>query len=328
MIDATKPLYRIDLDTETAEQGCAADILKHSVERETFEDRYGLRKPFGIYNISISRLDTRLERTARSIRDFMMANPTIPKAESRSVDLMSDYLESCIYAAAEHVDDLESCLKCFFSNAQSYSKSKTVRRFKDCLKRVRRIVSAFANSIKHQQARIRLNEIEFIHDSNRMVLIGFFVEGVENGKVGPSKIVQGEDVQVISVASFLWEIFIFAHEAADLLADALAEIMATASGNADRPRWAILRKAVIEIARVPNFSFDGPHPFERATIRLESEKATALFSSADLYGSLGNRWSMSKSHAFGGTVQSYQGDGVTKSFALVAPKNIRLQHWQ
>lgn len=190
------------------------------------------------------------------------------------------------------------------------------------------MVSAFANSIKHQQARIRLNEIEFIHDSNRMVLIGFFIEGVEDGKVGPSKIVQGEDVQVISVASFLWEIFIFVHEAADLFANALAEIIGTAAGRAERTRWAILRKAVVEIAGVPNFSFDGPHPFERATMSLEGEKATTLFSSADLYGSLGNRWSMSQSHAFGGTVQSYQGDGVTKNFALVAPKNIRLQHWQ
>lgn len=248
-------------------------------------------------------------------------------ADDSEYNLLADFIEACIYAAAEHTDDLESCLKCFFVSERVYAKSPPVRRFKERLKLVRRNVSAYANAIKHQQARIRVYELEFTHDTVAMILFGFFIEGVQHGEVGPSRIVHGEDIRIVSLPSFLWELFTFTHGAADLLGEAVAAITGLSMAPADRARFAILRNGVAEICRLPNFAFDGPHPFERVNIRLEGEARTSLFQASDLYGSVGNRWSEAEIHSFGGMRQTYQGDGVTTKFAVADPKQVRIQHW-
>lgn len=306
------------------------DVLSKTSEEETFEDRYGLRKPLGIYNVSLHRVWSRVRRVADNVADYTRNQRHIQRsgAVDDRIEVISDGIEAAIYAAAEHVDDLESCLLCFFGDRTSFAKATAVREFKKNLSPLRRSVSAFANAIKHQQARIRLYQFDFIHESNKMVLIGFFVEGVKNGVVGPSSIIHGDDKQIISIPCLLWEIIVFVHRAGDLLARAVGKIAGYEVAEDSRERWALDKDSIISVARLPNFNLDWPHPFSTTTVVIHGESCARLFKATDLYGSLGNRWTLSQVHTFGGTSLAYQGDGVTRQFKLANPKQLNLQHWQ
>jgi hypothetical protein len=325
----TKPVFTINLDLEVPEAGGVGDLLSKAMDAVTYEKRYNLRHPVGIYNISVIRLSSRIARVADAVVNYMLENSSLEQPEGKGNDnFIGDNLEACIYAAAEHVDDLESCLKCLFPSEKEAAKSKACKTFKADLRHVRRNMSAYANAIKHQQARIRLYRLGFAHDGKAMVLIGFFIEGVKDGRVGPSPILHDEQNQIIAISSFLWEVIFFVHLAADLLAKALAELLDAPLGNPMRERWSIVQDGIVATARLPNFTLDGPHPFEHISLRLGGEKQASLFLRSDLYGSIGNKWSNSEDHSFHGTMLEYQGDGITKDFALADPKQVKLQHWK
>ena len=62
-----KPSIHLDLDLEGPEPGGIGDIMAQLLNRGTFQDRYNLRHPLGIYNVSTSRISGRLTRAAENV---------------------------------------------------------------------------------------------------------------------------------------------------------------------------------------------------------------------------------------------------------------------
>ena len=141
-----KPSIHLDLDLEGPEPGGIGDIMAQLLNRGTFQDRYNLRHPLGIYNVSTSRISGRLTRATENVADYMLQNPIFDRTngDGAHLDRICDDIESCIYAAAEHVDDIESCLLCLFPDRHACSRNKIVRDFKLDLAPIRRTMSAFA----------------------------------------------------------------------------------------------------------------------------------------------------------------------------------------
>lgn len=101
-----------------------------------------------------------------------------------------DYLELALYATAEHVDAVALIAKGFSPAHKKCKPSEPARQLEKSVKKHKTLISATINAIKHNQVRIRLYSTEIVHGEKPHCLHGYFIEGVNDGVVGPSKVFQ------------------------------------------------------------------------------------------------------------------------------------------
>ena len=246
-------------------------------------------------------------------------------AEQLRVELI-DYVELAVYAAAEHVNDIDSIAFGFFMESKDCKNSKAYKDLRKEVNRLKRAIAISANAIKHQQARIRLFSIEMTHAQHETCLHGYFVEGVQNGVIGPNCVLHRSQ-DCFSLTSLAWEIIAFLLGCSRALYCYLIAIGQRAP-ELPAPNCSIFNKAVSAAARLPLYTFGEEHPFTRVTLLvgpLVGEGATTLES--DLYGSILTRWDVSAVPSFGRFHSSFVGDGVSKSFRFAQPKQVSLMHW-
>ncbi|CAN3991495.1 hypothetical protein MCBRY_002321 [Methylocystis bryophila] len=236
-----------------------------------------------------------------------------------------DYLELSIYSAAEHIDDVESIIRCFFGVYERYDKIPAVRRFKEEIKPIRTRLSGFANAIKHRQSRIRLLHCDFEHGGHRICLHGFFIEEFKDGACSPSPIFHSGNQKVISVTSFAWSVLIYIYSISNSLCSLLNALNIVETYMVEYNKNDLLAKCVVGLVRLPLYSFDDIHPFHatRVIMRFQSSKLI----DSGLYGSLSRRWSKSSKGGFNRIIHGYEGDGVTRKFNLNPPNALSLEHW-
>lgn len=324
----TKPEFHIDVSEGAASPLEALAILSALDPSEGYHLDRALRPALGIYNTSVSRICDKIVKCCQRLEQYCKTSTQIDvlRKENDLRKEIIDYIELSLYAAAEHVQDISSIAKGFFSSAKDYKSSKSAKELEQHIKNHKALISASANAIKHAQARIRLFSIEFNHGGIENCLHGYFVEGVHNGVVGPNKIFHSDDRQVFSITSLLWEINCFLLHASRCLSVFIREVtdvQTQGSANESKP----FSKAVIAAARLPLYSFDDTHPFSetRLIIKVDEDARQALDSG--IYGSLSHKWTSSDDARFGNHAGEYEGDGVTRQFKLVQPKAINLQHW-
>lgn len=238
---------------------------------------------------------------------------------------LTDYIELAIYAAAEHVDDIKTIASGFFRSGKAFKNDAAAKHLSNSVKEAKTFVSAVANAIKHDQARIRTYSLEFRHEDIHSVLHGYFIEGVKDGVVGPN-IIFHETQKIFSITTLAWEILLFLLQCSDALSKFLKARALLTDGQASQSSD-LLQKAVIAAARLPLFTFDEEHPFVRATFVLVANEAVRRSLDSNLYGSFLRRWSSSEDVEFGKFKGGFVGDGVTKSFQLPRPSRVGLQHW-
>ncbi len=236
-----------------------------------------------------------------------------------------DYIELALYAAAEHVDDIDSIASAFFARSTSGSKQADYRSLQSGIKRQKRLVPAAANAIKHQQSRIRIFSTEFEYSRVSGCLHGYFIEGVEDGTICPSSTFHHTQ-PIFSVTALAWEIVMFVLNCSRDLAWFLKAVAPTAIEAKD-VRCEIFSKAVVAAARLPNYTFGEEHPFARATLRLINVGPNRELLASDLYGSILSGWPRAGTPQFGSFVCGYEGDGVSKKFRIVHPKSVVFHHW-
>jgi hypothetical protein len=287
-----------------------------------------LRHPLGIYNISVSRVCEKLTAFCSKLEKHINQSHGIDgsKENDETQRELIDYIELAIYAAAEHVDDLEAIAFGFFKDKKAFGNDASARRLMAEIKTLKAFVSASANSIKHQQARIRLYALEFNHAGIASILHGYFIEGVDNGTVGPS-VVFHKTQKVFSITTLAWEILLFLLRCSESLQTFLATTAKFIHSH-EAQTSGMVSKAVISAARLPLFTFDEAHPFARTTFILTSDEFIDKELNSGLYGSLSRPWSMSGEGRIGNFSTGFVGDGVTKSFSFPSPKKVSLQHWQ
>jgi hypothetical protein len=325
-----KPELRIDLPSQGAGALPALDRLSSLIDAPLHHDKIGVRHPLGIYNLSVARVSNKVVACATKLEALIQTAATLSELhalEKESEELV-DYLELCLYAAAEHVDDVESIAVCCFASKKEFKRSLHARKMLKEVKVIRDRLTAIANALKHHQARIRLYAIEFQHGRRPMCLHGLFVEAFHQGTVGPSPIFHAGIEKVISLPSFLWELMVYVFEMSVALDQFLQAVQAVKLAECSSRPSEVFTRACIATARLPNYSFDGAHPFERVRLVVGADEANDKLLVSNLYGSIRMPWSQETEHTLGGHVVTYRGDGVTKSFALVQPSTIRLQHWK
>lgn len=325
---SAKPKLLIDLATKATGALPALCSLAEIGSVTLYNDRLHVRHPLGVYNLSIGRVCQRISRCCAQFEQLNTSASSIVRLQEMgdALEQIVDSVELCLYAAAEHVDDAKLIVDSFFPTEKQCKKSRQVKEFEGSLKRARDRIAAVANALKHHQARIRLYSVDFLHDGHKMCLHGFYVETCNNGIVGPSPIFHAGVEKVISLPSFLWEITVFLFEASTALRSFFDDSKIGSIKGNDLPCDAFAR-ACIALTRLPNYSFDGAHPFERVTVVIFSDPENDLRMSSPLYGSIKLPWTESLVHEIGGYTHQFEGDGVSRSFALVQPSSIRLQHW-
>lgn len=323
-----KPEFNIDISEGGKSALEALQILSVLDPNEGYHISNDLRPPLGIYNTSLSRVCNKVTKCCNTLETYFKSSKKVDALRREDVlrEEVIDYLELALYAAAEHVDDVTLIAKGFYSDNKKYKTSKPAKRLEKSIKEHKSLISASINAIKHHQARIRLFSLEIQHGDNPLCLHGYFIEGVQDGVVGPNKIFHDNQRQVFSITSLMWEILCFVLNASrqlKIFLEAVTSYKLNESGTNDGG----FVKAIISAARLPLYSFDETHPFTNTRVFISSSDGKNNALDSGIYGSITNRWTSSKEMAFFSNSCSYVGDGVSKSFRMVKPMAVKLQHW-
>ena len=322
-----KPIFKVDIAPSAHSSLEAHFPLAAMLSESNFQQANNLRAPLGIYNVSVSRVCDKVIRFCARLEHYFRASTTViaPAGRDDAIQELVDYIELALYAAAEHVDDIDSIASAFCARSTSASKQADYRNLQSGVKKHKRLVSAAANAIKHQQSRIRLFSTEFTYSTVSGCLHGYFIEGVEDGTICPSAIFHHTQC-VFSITALAWEIVMFVMNCSRDLARFLKAI-APAAVEPNDVRCEIFGKAVIAAARLPNYTFGEEHPFGRSTLRLTNAAPNRELLASGLYGSILEGWPRAGTPQFGSSVAGYEGDGVSKTFKIVHPKTVAFHHW-
>lgn len=318
----TKPEIRIPTRME-APQIKALSAFAALYVSSSYHIERDFRHPLGIYNTSLLRISKKISRCADRLEAFWNSNG----AKEDLLGEVVDYLELSMYSAAEHVDDVNRIAMSFFPTDTLANNSKEVRLLRNSIKPIRSEISAFANTIKHAHGRIRLYRVNFVQGQTALNLVGFFIEGFKDGACAPSPILHSSGKQIISITSFLWSILTFLSDVSRVLFDFLLSIEAFDKDNLEAIECEPFQDAALKLARLPNYSFDDEHPFTRVRWVLDLDDDLLAAANSQIYGSLSNQWLHAARGKFEQPQLLYDGDGVTRSFRIVDPKKISLQHW-
>ena len=328
-LNAPKPELIVRLSADAEGSLAALDHLPHLKKECLYHTKLDKRHPLGIYNVSILRICSKIKRCCEKFETYMSSASCVKDFSSQQAlrEELLDYLELCLYAATEHVDDIESIASCFFANSREYAKSKDVRNLKRSIKPIRDRLSAFANALKHNQSRIRIFSADFLHEETSICLHGLFIESFRSGAVGPCPILHPSNEQVVSVTSFLWDIIIFIFETSIAL-NRFMKVLSVVRKSDVKPEPCVpYGEAILALARLPTYSYDEEHPFNRVKVVIEGDEAIGARLESGIYGSLRRPWTKSGTLKFGDHSHNYTGDGVTRTFALVAPSTCKLLYW-
>lgn len=160
----------------------ASKLLRSYKDSPFYNDNYGLRHPFAIYNVSINSVienqKNLLSNLERIQSDQLNRELSDKKINNDLIVATDQYLDSIM----EHLDDCLSIIKAMFPIEEEKHYKKTCRQFNQAIKNFRDHIAKQVNNIKHNQARIRL--VTFYTDV--LFIPGYFIEGVlPDGAIGP-----------------------------------------------------------------------------------------------------------------------------------------------
>ena len=323
-----KPRFEIDISPAAQSSLEAHQMLATPAHDNFYHLSKNLRLPLGIYNVSVTRISEKVAAFCRRLEAYFQTSNKLEALHAKT-DLRKehiDYIELSIYAAAEHVDDIDSIASGFFKNDHACQKNAAYMQLHKEVKKHKKFIAASANAIKHQQSRIRLFSNEFTHAGVAGCLHGYFVEGVENGVICPSSTFH-KTQDVFSITTLAWEIILFVLSCSRELQAFLTSISTPLVGPVNT-QFDTFSKAVIAAARLPLYTFGEEHPFSRATVTILASDNMSAAMDSNIYGSILRRWSHSPDATFGSFKCEFEGDGSTKSFRFAHPKTITLHHWQ
>jgi hypothetical protein len=324
-----KPVFQVDL-AKNAQSGLEAQPLLEMVDNAaTYHTAHNLRPALGIYNVSTFRTLKKAKDLCEKLEDYIRLDPDSPDHEfiSRAQQALIDYIELSLYAAAEHVDDLEHIVKHFYQFDRERVSCTAYKNFQKEVKQHKRFISAVTNYIKHSQHRIRLYHLNYVHENHADTFHGYIIESVTDGVVGPSPVFHSTDRNVFSTTSLAWEIIMFVLRSSRSLKTFLSTkklLPGSALTSSEH-----LTEAMIAAARLPLYNLDDDHPFSIASLKLMWDELSNDRASSLLYGSISNQWHSSNALTFGKSGVAFAGDGITRSFKmLIKPSRVGLQHWK
>lgn len=321
------PSLFLNLDEKGAGALPALDRLGAVDDALLHNDTHDLRHPKGVYSVSVGKIYSKVKACAENLEVVFNRATKIDDLANLKKELTkaSEDIANCLYAAAEHVDDVEAVTLCFYPHKRLHERHPGVKTFKREMDRIRKPFSSKANFIKHHQCQVRLFSSEFVHGGWPMCVHGFFVEQYAGGVLGPSPVLHANGEKVLSVVSFLWDVIAYTFETSIALAKFIDGIAPTTDpAPVDSESFA---NAFVAVARLPNYVMDGKHPFKRVNFSLGGSKKMEATLDSGLYGSIRHPWADTHHASLGSWMLAYDGDGVSKAFAFVTPQKIYVQNW-
>jgi len=319
-------MIRVMIDPDAQSSLPAHISLMRTTDQGCTHHANGLRSPLGIYNVSISRICDKLTRLCRRLEICFQKSHSLTEHEYNDVKQeVIDYIELSLYAAAEHVDDLESIATGFFKNNILRDKNSAFKTLQKEIKKNKRLISTAANTIKHAQSRIRIFSTEFSLGDDRGFLHGYFFEGVENGEVGPHRLIH-EKQNVFSITTLVWEIIVFLVKSSNALSSFLEEVGHQIVGPM-RAESAQFVAAVVAASRLPLYTFGEVHPFSTTPLSLIFSEEQRHLIESNLYGTIQKEWQVENNPIWGRAGGAYEGDGVTVKFKFFWPETIAFIKW-
>lgn len=320
------PKPEISLGPEDEGHPLTAKVFLASLkENASFHQIRDCRHPLGVYGLSVGRICEKVSKCADKLESYWTESLLTQDIVREEI---IDYFELALYAAAEHVDDVERIAYTFFKTDREAAKDRNVRLLNTAIKPLRDEIASFTNTIKHSHGRIRLFETKFKHDGREITLIGFFIEGFKDGKACPSPILHGGDKVILSITSFLWSVLTFVALVSVELSKFLQRLDAVNENLNKTIDAKIFRDASLKLTRLPLYTFDEDHPFLRVKWIITMDDAMLAKTESVIYGSIRNKWSKAEEGKFDGWQLRYAGDDITRSFHLALPKKMAIQHWE
>lgn len=286
-----------------------------------------MRPPLGSYNESVGRLTSRLQKYA----DALVATFGTPSLDSQGppnaslVDGAVEALEPLLFAAAEHVDDLEGIASGMFKTHPLAKLDPRFKMFSNNIDKAKRFVSNAANKIKHNQNRPRPICVQFDMDGSPVECFGIYFEGVsKKGGIGPSGMVDST-VNVYSMTAIAWEVVVFLLKASVALETFFKAFhgLPPADHNAGAESFS---RAVLQLSRLPLYAFEEKSPFKNAQVNLSLSPISAQ--GGPWYrGSLLRPWNLRQRPVPIANWMGTVGDGVSNTFEIVSPKNFQAINW-
>src|SRR2546430_674316 len=148
------------------------------------------------------------------------------------------------------------------------------------------------------------------------------------GAVRPSPLLHSGSQRLISITGFLWDLVLFIIASSAALSRFLHTMSAVQGNASEGVPSQEMAEAIIALARLPLYSFDEIHPFAKTRVVVSCAGAVVPRLDSGLYGTFAHRWTKSTDGRVGRFAGEYEGDGVTKTFQIVVPENLNLQHWE
>lgn len=313
-----------DLREESGKNLCALNALSRLDSTDTFHLEQGYRPPLGIYNMSVSRILSRTKNLCAKMEEVFKS--TDAASGVGLTNEVADNIELALYAAAEHFDDIKAIADGFFKQGRKQAKNtENYRKLENKIDTYKRTIYSYVNSIKHKQSRLRYYSSTVIVNQKTLKFFGYFIEGVNDGVVGPNKLFHGNG-QVFSLTSIPWEIIIFLEKSSIALADFL-ENFSLAGSDIYPVNRDLLKETVAAATRLPLYSFDEAHPFDENIIKIIFDENFSRENYLSPYGSLDNPWGKIKPFLMVSGASEMIGDGVTRSFKIVRPSRLKLMAW-
>jgi len=302
-------------------------FLFENVDAWSKHEKIKVRHPLGIYNISLNKIFKRIKKCSEILEEIFALHHISPEnnATTDIEEHFFDYLELCLYAGAEHIDDLEIITRCLYKNKIEYRKSRLIKNLNGNIKPKRDYIAKITNTLKHNQGRFRFYSADLGPALNNLQLHGVFVDSASGNMSGPCEIVHNGTGVVLSVTTLLWEIMIFAFELSTVVSNSLFE-HGIIPGS-DLQRHSDLCGAVKALARLPLYVFDENHPFDRVTFKLVRDIENKSDLDSGIIGSINHPWPKNIDPKHVSSSIKYIGDGATRSFATFDPQTISLHHW-
>ncbi|MBS0406032.1 MAG: hypothetical protein JSS17_06730 [Proteobacteria bacterium] len=288
----------------------AIGVLHELLEKEyrTFHLDHGVRHPCGIYNVSLSQVSKRLLAVIHCANELGYPdNRYYPDGNPR-VEAFLEKLDAMLDAFAEHVEDCENIIKCFFPSKKDEECKRWVRDFQKQVRDYAVRVSHLVNRIKHSHGRLRA--LAFHWGSN--FCYGYYVEGVTaTGAIGPDSTLHlAPKTQAYSLNRDL----MFHLCGVFWLSAQLARIVRCISGVDGEMSRRIdglddLHKAIDELASLKSWTFDDEIQLPRGEIRIASAGCVHIY-----FGVPRGAIHLLPQHA-GGFV-STRADGTSRTFAF------------
>jgi hypothetical protein len=319
--------FKINLVDTAPSPLLAHGLLAGCIDDKRIFTKQDFRHPFGIYNVSISRVCDKLIRLCRRVENFLAVKDAFDPAPGVNGDVMEeivDYIELLFYAAAEHVDDVEIIASCFFASSHLRDKNKSYRELQKAIKLHKKFIASATNWIKHRHSRIRLFSQEIEYGGKIQVLHGYFIEEVNAGVIGPSPAFHHAQ-DAFSATSLPWEIlrflFLVSTDLAKFISDNLGGI------NSQPVGCKALIDSVIAAARLPLYTLGESHPFETVAFNISPDPEKIALLDSGFQGSILTGWPKFGAPVTLRSATHFLGDGISRKFKFVALKQLKFQHW-